>query len=142
VFTQKEFPADWAMAHFNLGFAYFQLSTGDRAVTLTLDNTYSQFSTSDRAGNLTRALTAYQAALLVYTEKDFPGEWAKTQNDIGIVFVSLPIGGRAENLKQAKASFLNALRIWRPETFFEDHLVTMGNLRRVEAELAALNKDF
>jgi hypothetical protein len=49
------------MTQNNLGIAYWSLPTGDRAENLKL------------------AIAAYQAALRVRTEKDFPVDWAMPQ---------------------------------------------------------------
>src|SRR5207302_1417440 len=59
---------DWATTQNNLGIAYRNLPTGDRAE------------------NLAKAIACYEAALRVYTEADFPQDWAMTQNNLGIAY--------------------------------------------------------
>ena len=54
VYTEANFPIDWAMTQNNLGAAYADLPTGDRGKSLR------------------RAIACYEAALRVYTEADFP----------------------------------------------------------------------
>src|SRR5436305_1690402 len=44
---------------------------------------YSILFDGDRQANLERAITAYQAALQIYTQEAFPAEWAATQHDLG-----------------------------------------------------------
>ncbi|MGO9265503.1 MAG: hypothetical protein ACLQBA_11600, partial [Candidatus Binataceae bacterium] len=43
---------------------------------------YMNLPTRDRGENLKRAITCYEAALRIYTERDFPQEWASTQNNL------------------------------------------------------------
>src|ERR1039458_1367739 len=50
VYTENELPADWDLTQNNLGIAYADIPTGDRAE------------------NLRRAIEHYEAALRVYTE--------------------------------------------------------------------------
>ena len=44
---------------------------------------YADLPTGDRGENLTKAIACYEAALRVYTERDFPADWAMTQNNLG-----------------------------------------------------------
>jgi len=53
--TKKDFPADWAATQHNLGAAYKNLPT------------------DDRAANLKKAIACYQNALRIWTETAFPG---------------------------------------------------------------------
>ena len=55
----------------------------------------------NRSLNLRRAIACYEAALRVYTESDFPADWAGTQNNLGIAYSNLPAGDRGENLRLA-----------------------------------------
>jgi hypothetical protein len=43
----------------------------------------------DRSANLARAIDCYKAALRVYTEADFPENWAMTQNNLRIAYSDL-----------------------------------------------------
>ena len=74
----------------------------------------------DRAPNLQKAVEAYQAALRVYTEKDFPYGWAKTQTNLGNVYYGLPIGDRAANLQKAIDAYQAALRVYTEKDFPTD----------------------
>ena len=53
---------------------------------------YSDLPTGDRGENLRRAIACYEAALRVYTEADFPSDWAVTQNNLGIAYSEPPDG--------------------------------------------------
>ena len=111
---------NWAMTQNNLGLAYSNLPTGDRAQ------------------NLKKAIEANEAVLRVYTEKDFPAQWAATQINLGVAYWKLPTGDRAENLKKAIACYESALKIWTPEAFPNDHKLASDNLNRTRRELEAL----
>jgi tetratricopeptide (TPR) repeat protein len=65
VWTEEAFPADWAMTQNNLGSAYQNLPTGDRAA------------------NLQQAIACYEAALRVYTEEAFPEYHAIAAGNLG-----------------------------------------------------------
>ena len=69
----------------------------------------SALPTGDRAANLQKAIDAFQAALRVTTEKDFPADWAETQKNLGETYTVIPGGNRPENLKSVKAYFEAAL---------------------------------
>ncbi|MFQ3611675.1 MAG: hypothetical protein SNJ72_09305, partial [Fimbriimonadales bacterium] len=110
VFTEADFPQEWAMTQLNLGNAYADLLTGDRLE------------------NLQQAMACYQAALRVYTEADFPREWAGTQRNLGTVYLQLPMGDRLENLQQAMACYQAALRVFTEADFPQDWARTQHNL--------------
>ena len=100
----------WAMTQNNLGVAYQSLPTGDRAA------------------NLQKAIAAYEAALRVHTEKDFPTAWAMTQNGLGVAYQSLPTGNRAANLQKAIAAYEAALRVRTEKDFPTAWATTENNL--------------
>ena len=106
VYTEKQFPMDWAMTQNNLGIAYKNLPSGDRAA------------------NLVQAIACYEAALRVYTEKQFPMQWAMTQNNLGTAYADLPSGDRAANLVQAIACYEAALRVRTQDKFPMDWAMT------------------
>ncbi len=95
---------------FLLGFAYYDLSTGNRAE------------------NLNKAIECYQAALRVYTESDSPAEWAATQNNLGIAYADLPTGDRGENLRKAIESYQAALRVCTENDYLAEWAATQNNL--------------
>ena len=93
VYTEKDFPQDWATTQNNLGNAYTNLPTGDKGE------------------NLTRAIQCYEAALRVRTEKDFPQDWADTKYNLGLACLRLACHfADAEALSQAKTCFLDSAR--------------------------------
>ena len=117
VYTEKDFPADWARTQNNLGVAYKDLPGGDRAE------------------NLQRAIACYEAAQRVYTEENFPAAWAKTQHNLGIAYTDLPGGDRAANLRKAIACFEAAQRVYTEEDFPADWAMTQNNLGIAYQEL-------
>ena len=92
VYTESDFPVDWAMTQNNLGNAYQNLPTGDRGE------------------NLKKTIACYEAALRIRTEHDFPAQWATTQNNLGNAYQDLPTGDRGENVKKAIACYEVAIR--------------------------------
>ena len=67
--------------------AYEGTDQKKRAATqVNLGAAYTQLPTGDRAANLQKAITAYEAALQVRTEEDFPVDWAQTQTGLGAAY--------------------------------------------------------
>ncbi len=64
----------------------------------------------------------------IYTPKDFPQNWARSQNNLGNVYRNRIEGDWADNLKQAIASYKAALTIYTPATFPQDCLRTGQSL--------------
>jgi predicted ATPase/class 3 adenylate cyclase len=163
VFTERDFPRDWAMTQNNLGNVYGNLPTGDRAVNLTkaigcseaalrvftehefpidwamtqnnLGIAYGNLPTGDRAPNLTKAIGCSEAALRVFTEHEFPLDWAMTQNNLGSTYRNLPTGDRAANLTKAIGCYEAALRVRTERDFPLDWAMTQGNLGCSYAQL-------
>ena len=71
----------------------------------TLGAAYADLPTGDRDQNLRRAVACYEAALRVYTEADFPTDWAMTQNNLGNAYRNLPTGDRDQSLRRAIACY-------------------------------------
>ncbi len=85
----------------------------------------------NKADNLELAIMAYQNALIILTQKDFPVDWAATQNNLGNAYTERIKEDRAQNLEQAIASYENALIIRTQKDFPVDCLQTarsLGNL--------------
>ena len=57
-----------------------------------LGTAYGDLPTGDRGENLRRAIACYESALRVYTEADFPSDWAMTQNNLGTAYSEPPDG--------------------------------------------------
>ena len=100
-----------------------------------LGNAYSDLPTGDRGENLRRAIACYEAALRVYTEADFPSDWATTQNNLGNAYSDLPTGDRGENLRRAIACYEAALRVRTEADFPSDWARTQNNLGNAYRDL-------
>lgn len=121
IWTERNFPIDWAAIQHNLGVAYSELPTGDRA------------------RNLSRAIAHYENALRIRTEQDFPVNWAATQHELGVAYSELPTGDRDENLKRAIECYENALRVRTQRDFPLDWAMTQYNLGVAYSELQTGN---
>jgi tetratricopeptide (TPR) repeat protein len=87
-----------------------------------------EFSLGNRALNLEMAITAYEAALEVYTRSAFPTNWAITQNNLGNAYKDRIRGQRAINLERAIAAHEAALEVITREAFPEQWAITQNNL--------------
>jgi tetratricopeptide (TPR) repeat protein len=101
-----------------------------------LGNAYSELPTGDRGENLRRAIACYENALRVYTETEFPYDWASTQHNLGNAYSELPTGDRSENLRRAIACYENALRVYTETEFPYNWAMTQNNLGVALAYLA------
>ena len=110
VWTQEDFPIDWAMTQNNLGEAYRNRIR---------DNI---------AENLEQAIAAYQLALSVRTKKDFPQDWAETQNNLGNAYSDRIRGDRADNFEKAIVAYQRALSVYTKEDFPYEWATTQNNL--------------
>jgi predicted ATPase/class 3 adenylate cyclase/tetratricopeptide (TPR) repeat protein len=155
VYTEQDFPVDWAMTQNNLGIAYRNLPTGERDKNLrraiecyeaalrvrteqdfpmdwattqnNLGLAYWNLPTGDRDKNLRRAIECYEAALRM-TEQDFPGDWAMTQNNLGLAYQDLPTGDHGKNLRKAIEYYEAALRVYTEQDFPVRWARTQNNL--------------
>jgi hypothetical protein len=53
---------------------------------------YANLSTGDRGTNLNQTITCYEAALRVYTERDFPVQWATTHQNLALPYAAFQAG--------------------------------------------------
>ncbi len=167
VYTEGDFPADWAATQNYLGVAYAGLSTGDRSANVlkaiacyeaalsvcterdlpeqwarTQQNLGFAFlnpATVDRGANLEKAIPCFEAALRVRTETDFPYEWATTKNGLGVAYLLLRTGNRNANLQKAIACWEAALRVYTEPDFAVDWALVQNNLGAAYKELDAGN---
>jgi tetratricopeptide (TPR) repeat protein len=95
----------------------------------------------DRAANLRRAMECYEAALRVFTERDFPRAWARTQNDLGNVWSNLPTGDPDANLRRAMECYEAALRVFTERDFPRDWAMTQNNLGIAWRDLPTGDRD-
>ncbi|MEQ9486619.1 MAG: CHAT domain-containing tetratricopeptide repeat protein [Coleofasciculus sp. F4-SAH-05] len=156
VYTQSDFPQDWAMTQNNLALAYNHRIRGDNAENIeeaiahydnalvvrtqsdfpqdwattqnNLAAAYTDRIRGDRAQNLEAAIAHYDNALVVYTQSDFPQQWAMTQNNLGIAYSDRIRGNKAENLEAAIAHYHQALLILKQSDFPQDWAMTQINL--------------
>jgi predicted LPLAT superfamily acyltransferase len=154
---------NWAMTQHNLGNAYANLPSGDRAANLSiaigayesalevytreahpvdwattqnnLGNAYASLPSGDRAANLSKAIGAYKSALEVRTREAHPVDWAMTQNNLGVAYASLPSGDRAANLSIAIGAYKSALEVRTREAHPVDWAMTQNNLGVAYANL-------
>jgi len=82
----------------------------------------------DRAENLGQAITAYTAALQVYTRSDYPALWAATQGNLGNVLRERIRGDQAENLERAITACTAALEVYTRMDFPVEWTMTQINL--------------
>ena len=156
IYTQKDFPVDWARTQSNLAATYSKRIKGERAQNLeqaiasyqnalsirtqkdfpvdwattqnNLGIAYQNRIKGDRAQNLELAIAAYENALIIQTQKDLPVDWAGTQNNLGTAYSDRIKGDRAQNQEQAIASYKKALIIYTQQDFPVDWARTQNNL--------------
>ncbi len=97
-------------------------------VLICLGAELSEATLGNRTSNLHRAIACYEAALRVYTESDFPSDWATTQNNLGNAYSVLPTGDRDENLRRAIVHYEAVLRVRTESDFPSDWAGTQNNL--------------
>lgn len=137
--TRSGDPEVWSVIQNELGNAWSNLETGDRAANLSkalecyeaaleetmrdtrpddwattttnIGNTWQDLPAEDRSANLARAIECYESALEVHTRADYPLKWASTQNNLGLAWRRLRTGDRAENLERAIACLQGAMQV-------------------------------
>ena len=97
-------------------------------------------SLGNRSANLQQAIACYEAALRVYTEAEFPQEWARVQNTLGLAWSDLPSGNGDGNLQQAIACYEAALRVLTETCFPRGWAITQSNLGNACGRLSG-NRD-
>ena len=122
VYTEREFPQDWANAQCCLGVAWRWIPTGDLL------------------GNIEKAIAYLHAGLRVYTEREFPQEWAKAKNNLGIAWRNRPAGDPTENLRKAINCYEAALRVRTEQEFPQEWARTMNNLGYAWSKLPTGNR--
>ena len=87
-----------------------------------------QFPLGSRANNLEIAIVGYYALLEGYTREAFPYEWARSQNNLGIVYCNRIRGERADNLELAITAYNQSLEVFTRDAFLYEWAVTQNNL--------------
>ncbi|MGB7709629.1 MAG: hypothetical protein WBL95_08830, partial [Microcoleus sp.] len=111
-------------------------------VIVNFGNLIQQFPLGRRAWNLEIGIACYTAALEVYTCKDYPEDWATTQNNLGNAYLDRIAGLRARNIELAIACYTAALEVYKCENYPEKWAMTQNNLgnayrNRIEGVRAA-----
>src|SRR5260370_2818615 len=70
-------------------------------IQINLGNAYQQLPTGERAANLSQAITCYQQALRFYRPEAAPLDYAPTQTNLGAAYRDLPTPDPATNLRQS-----------------------------------------
>lgn len=65
-----------------------------------------------KSDNLEAAISCFNAALKVRTIKNFPLDWAETQNNLGTAYDERILGKRANNLELAIRCYKDVLKIY------------------------------
>ena len=86
--------------------------------------------------NIRKSIACYEDALSIYSEANFPTDWAKTQSYLGWSWLRLPSGDRPENLLRAIASYNAALRVYTETNFPSDWAMIQSDLGWAWANLA------
>ena len=112
------------------------------AVIVNFGNLIQPFPLGRRAWNLEIGITCYTAALIVRTRKDYPEDWAMTQNNLGAAYSDRIEGVRAANIELAIACYREALIVYTPKDYPEKWATTQNNLgnaysNRIEGVRAA-----
>lgn len=101
---------------------------GDAKALILLGVELWNATLGNRSANLRRAIVCYEAALRIYTESDFPADWAGTLNNLGVVYDNLPTGDRCENVLRSIDCYKAALRIFTETDFPSIWAMTESNL--------------
>ncbi|MCU7243494.1 MAG: DUF3110 domain-containing protein [Microcystis aeruginosa WS75] len=115
--TFKAFPRDWATTQNGLAIAYSNSASA-----------YFNRMRGDKAENLEQAIFHYSEALKVRTFKEFPQDWAETQNNLGTAYSDRIREDKAENLEQAIFHYSEALKVRTCDAFPQDWAATQNNL--------------
>jgi CHAT domain-containing protein/signal recognition particle subunit SEC65 len=110
VFTEKDFPEQWAMTQNNLALAYSDRIRGDRA------------------NNIEQAIHHYCLAQKIYTEKDFPEDWAMVQGNLAYAYRKRILGDQSDNIEQAIHHYCLTLKVYTEKDFPEQRAMVFNNL--------------
>jgi CHAT domain-containing protein/predicted LPLAT superfamily acyltransferase len=87
-----------------------------------------EFPLGSKAVNQEMAITGYEIALTVYTRSAFPEDWAGSQNNLGVAYLSRIQGEKADNIERAIASFNASLEVYTRSAFPEQWAGSQNNL--------------
>lgn len=104
-------------------------------------NEASEATVGNQTQNLTDAIAYYNATLGVYSEGDYPLNWAQVQSKLGAAYTQLPTGNKEENLRRAINFQTAALRVYTEQTFPKYWASGQLNLGEAHMQLRMGNKD-
>lgn len=106
-----------------------------------LGDIWKDWPTGDRGENLLRAEAFYEAALQIYTEAEFPVDWAKTQNNLGDTYEALfQADGDAAHLHCARDAFAASMRGYQSAGMFQHDGEVSGKLGRIDELIATQSR--
>jgi CHAT domain-containing protein len=76
-----------------------------------------EFTSGNRSINLELAIICYHRALSVYTQSDFPEQWAMMQNNLANIYRERIEGDRMANLELAIQVYQSALEVCTPRKY-------------------------
>jgi tetratricopeptide (TPR) repeat protein len=131
----QEFPGQWdnAIAHYELALRFRTQQADPDSFAATLENlgtAYRQRATGDKAANVGRAIHCYRRALRVWKAAAVPDRWAALHNNLGNACLSLPFVDVSTDRSRARHAILHfdlALRVRTPERNLFDYAVTKLN---------------
>ena len=71
----------------------------------------------NKAENLELAISCWKQVLFIYSQKDFPLEWAGTQNNLGTAYSDRLQGDKTENLELTISCWKQVLLIYSQKDF-------------------------
>lgn len=160
---EKTYPSFRGGVLINLGQAYAQLPTGNRAFNLAkaaarfteaakfftpktapptyassqnaLGLSYMELTTGDLTTNLEKAIASFTEALRFRSSDYTPLDYSETKNDLGRAYAMLPGGDYVTNLRRAIACFTDALQVLTSEDDAPKYALVQRNLTLATAEL-------
>ncbi len=97
-------------------------------IAARLGNTLNGVLTGDQASIREQRIAALTYAGAIYTQEQYPWQWAGTQNNLGIDYKDRIRGERAENLELAIVCYTNALQVRTREAAPLQWATTQTNL--------------
>jgi tetratricopeptide (TPR) repeat protein len=129
------FPAKWeqAIAHYELSLLFRTRQSHPDAYAATLENlgtAFRQRTTGDKAANVGKAIECYRRALRLCPAATAPSHWAALHNNLGNACLSWPIADPRTGCSHARHAIRHfdlASRIRTPERNLFEHAVTRLN---------------
>ena len=87
-----------------------------------------QFPHSKKDCNVEIAIAGYKLIARVFTRKNFPQDWARNKNKLGVAYRKRIRGNWGENLDKAIKAYQEALQVWTRYSFPEQWAMVKNNL--------------